>query len=159
MECRMGTASNSNVEILQRVQSKNLRSTVSASWYINNQRCHEGLQMNTVLSEMKSVRQKYQKKLLWGKLCLNIHTYIQFASDISAFYAACHIAPSLYSFLHIYHQVKERNETVTFNKRSILAQIYAPVPLYPLVFITLMFYHNRELKYNLNYYLHSLLYR
>jgi hypothetical protein len=48
------------------------------------------------------------------RLCWNIHIYIQFASDISAFWAPCHIAPFLYSSLYLYYQVKERNETVTF---------------------------------------------
>jgi hypothetical protein len=40
-------------EILQRFQSKTLQSTLNASWYINNHRIHEDLQMGTVLGEME----------------------------------------------------------------------------------------------------------
>jgi hypothetical protein len=48
-----GTASNSNIEILERFQSKTLRSILNALWYINNHRIHGDLLMNTVLSEIK----------------------------------------------------------------------------------------------------------
>jgi hypothetical protein len=48
-----GTASNSNIEILQRFQSKTLRSILNAFGHISNHRIHEDLQMNTVLSEIK----------------------------------------------------------------------------------------------------------
>jgi hypothetical protein len=54
-----GTASNSNIGILQRFQSKALRSVLNAPWYINNHRIHEDLQMNTVLSEIKEWKTKY----------------------------------------------------------------------------------------------------
>jgi hypothetical protein len=47
-----GTAYNSNIEILQRFQSKTVRSILSSPLYINNHRIHEDLQMNTVLSEI-----------------------------------------------------------------------------------------------------------
>jgi hypothetical protein len=53
-----GTASNSNIENLQRFQSKTLRSTLNA----NNHRIHEDLQMNTVLSEIKKWNAKYLRK-------------------------------------------------------------------------------------------------
>jgi hypothetical protein len=46
----MGAASNSNIEILQIFQCKTLRSILNAPWYIHNQKIHEDLQMNTVLS-------------------------------------------------------------------------------------------------------------
>jgi hypothetical protein len=58
-----GTASNSNIEILQRFQSKTLRSTLNAQWYIKNHRIHEELQMNTVLSGIKKWNTKYLRKL------------------------------------------------------------------------------------------------
>jgi hypothetical protein len=58
-----GTASNSNIEILQRFQSKTLRYFLNAPWYINNHRIREGLQMNTVLSEMKMCSSRYLSKL------------------------------------------------------------------------------------------------
>jgi hypothetical protein len=48
-----GTASNSNIEILQRFQSKTLRSILNAPRYINNHRLYDDLHMNTVLSETK----------------------------------------------------------------------------------------------------------
>jgi hypothetical protein len=54
----MGTTSNSNFEILQRFQSKTLQSILNATWYINNHRIHEDLQMNTVLSEIKKLNTK-----------------------------------------------------------------------------------------------------
>jgi hypothetical protein len=58
-----GTASISNIESLQRFQSKTLRSTLNAPWYINNHRIHEDLQMNTVLSGIKKWNTKYLRKL------------------------------------------------------------------------------------------------
>jgi hypothetical protein len=58
-----GTASNSNIEILQRFQSKTLRAILNASWYINNSRIHEDLQINTVKSEIKKWSGKYLNKL------------------------------------------------------------------------------------------------
>jgi hypothetical protein len=48
-----GTDSNSNIEILQRLQSKTLRSILNTPWYINNHRIHEDLHMNTVVSDIK----------------------------------------------------------------------------------------------------------
>jgi hypothetical protein len=48
-----GATSNSNIEILYRFQSKTLRSILNAPWYISNNRIHEDLQMNTVLSEIE----------------------------------------------------------------------------------------------------------
>jgi hypothetical protein len=49
-----GTTSNSNIEILQRFQSKTLRSIVNSPWYIKKHRIHEDLQMNTVISEINN---------------------------------------------------------------------------------------------------------
>jgi hypothetical protein len=57
-----GTAFSSNIEILQRFQSKTLRSILNAPWYINNHRVHNGLQMNTVLGEIKKWNTKYLRK-------------------------------------------------------------------------------------------------
>jgi hypothetical protein len=47
------TVSNSNIKILQRFQSKALRSILNEPLFINNHSIHEDLQMNTVLSEIK----------------------------------------------------------------------------------------------------------
>jgi hypothetical protein len=50
-------------EILQRFQSRTLRSILNAPRYINNHRIHEDLQMNTVLSGIKKWTTKYFRKL------------------------------------------------------------------------------------------------
>jgi hypothetical protein len=49
--------------ILQRFQSKTLRSILNAPWYVNDHRIHEDLQMNTVLSEIKMWSAKYLSRL------------------------------------------------------------------------------------------------
>jgi hypothetical protein len=51
---------NFNIEILQRFQSKTLRSILNAPWYINNHRIHEDLQMNEVLSQIKKWNTKLE---------------------------------------------------------------------------------------------------
>jgi hypothetical protein len=56
------TASNSNIEILQRFQSQALRSILNAPSYINSHRIHEDLQMNTVLSDIRKWNTKYLRK-------------------------------------------------------------------------------------------------
>jgi hypothetical protein len=48
-----GTASNSNTEILQRFQSKTLRSILNSPWYISKHRIHADVQMNAVLGGRK----------------------------------------------------------------------------------------------------------
>jgi hypothetical protein len=58
-----GTASDSNIEILQRFQTKTLRSILNALQYISNHRIREDLQMNRVLSEIKKSNTKYLRKL------------------------------------------------------------------------------------------------
>jgi hypothetical protein len=50
-----GTASNSNIQILLRFQSKTPRPILNAPWY----RIHEDLQMNTVLNEIKKWNTQY----------------------------------------------------------------------------------------------------
>jgi hypothetical protein len=55
-----GAASSSNIEALQRCQSKALRSSLNAPWYIHNHRTHEDLQ---VLSEIKKWTTKYLRQL------------------------------------------------------------------------------------------------
>jgi hypothetical protein len=59
----MGPASNSNIEILLRFQSKTLRSIPNALWYINISTIHGDLQMNTVKCEIKKWGEKYLNKL------------------------------------------------------------------------------------------------
>jgi hypothetical protein len=59
----MGDSLQFHIEMLQRFQSKTLRSILNAPLYINNHRIHEDLQMNTVLSEKKKKwNTKYLRK-------------------------------------------------------------------------------------------------
>lgn len=59
-----GTASNSNIEILQRYQSKILRIIVDAPWYITNEALHCDLQIPKIKEEVKRYSQKYQDRLV-----------------------------------------------------------------------------------------------
>lgn len=54
-----GTASNSNIEILQRYQSKTLRSIVTAPWYVRNDVIHRDLNISTVKEEISKFSKKY----------------------------------------------------------------------------------------------------
>jgi len=54
-----GTASNSNIEILQRFQNKFLRSVVNAPWYVPNTILHTDLQIPTVKAEITNFSTKY----------------------------------------------------------------------------------------------------
>ena len=47
-----GTASNSNIEILQRFQSKMLRSLINAPWYITNEAIHRDFKIPTIKEEI-----------------------------------------------------------------------------------------------------------
>jgi hypothetical protein len=57
-------ASNSNIKILKRFQSKPLQSILDAPWHINNHRVHEDLQMNTVLNGIKTWTSKFHFSFL-----------------------------------------------------------------------------------------------
>jgi hypothetical protein len=59
-----GTASNSNIEILQRFQNKVLRSIVNAPRYVLNTILHTDLQMPTVKAEITNFSTKYREKLI-----------------------------------------------------------------------------------------------
>jgi len=59
-----GTASNSNVEMLQRFQNKILRSIVNAPWYVPNTILHTDLQIPTVKAEITNFSTKYREKLI-----------------------------------------------------------------------------------------------
>ena len=54
-----GTASNSNIEILQRFQSKTLRSLIDAPWYVTNEAIHRDLKIPTVKDEIHNSRSWY----------------------------------------------------------------------------------------------------
>ena len=58
-----GTASSSNIEKLQRRQSKLLRLITGAPWYLRNNNIHNDLNVPTVKEEIKNVCTKYVSKL------------------------------------------------------------------------------------------------
>ena len=58
-----GTASNSNIEILQRFQSKTLRSLSNAPWYVTNETIHRDLKIPTVKDEIHKSRSRYNTRV------------------------------------------------------------------------------------------------
>ena len=58
-----GTASNSNIEILQRFQSKTLRSLITAPWYVTNETVHRDLKIPIVKDEIYNSRSKYNARV------------------------------------------------------------------------------------------------
>jgi len=57
------TASNSNIEILQRFQNRYLRIIVNASWYVTNDILHHDLNVLYVGDEIKRLRQRYAGRM------------------------------------------------------------------------------------------------
>ena len=53
------TASNSNIEILQRFQSKTLRSLIDAPWYVTKETIHRDLKTPTVKEEISKFSNRY----------------------------------------------------------------------------------------------------
>jgi hypothetical protein len=58
-----GTASNSNIEILQRYQNKALRATVNAPRYISNKVLHTAFKVPTIREEITEFSVKYRDKI------------------------------------------------------------------------------------------------
>ena len=58
-----GTASNSNIEILQRFQSKTLRSLINAPWYVTNEAIHRDLKIPTVKEEITKCSNRIIKRV------------------------------------------------------------------------------------------------
>lgn len=58
-----GTASNSNIEIMQRYQSKTLRCITNAPWYVSNKSIHKDLKMNTIREEINLYSTRYLERL------------------------------------------------------------------------------------------------
>lgn len=58
-----GEASNSNIEILQRFQSKTLRLITGAPWFVTNEIIQRDLQMQSVRDEIGHYSSKYQTRL------------------------------------------------------------------------------------------------
>jgi hypothetical protein len=58
-----GTASQSNLEILQRFQNKVLRTIVNAPWYVPNSVLHTDLSISTVREEITKLSVAHKDKL------------------------------------------------------------------------------------------------
>ena len=58
-----GSASISNINIIQRFQSKFLRKLVQAPWYVRNDVIHNDTKVPSVIEEVKKYSTKYIKKL------------------------------------------------------------------------------------------------
>ena len=58
-----GTASNSNIEILQRFQSKTLRFLLNAPWHVTNETIHRDLKISTVKDEIHKSRSTYNTRV------------------------------------------------------------------------------------------------
>ena len=58
-----GTASNSNIEILRRLQSKALRSLIDAPWYVTNETIHRDLKISTVKEEISKFSNRYNVRV------------------------------------------------------------------------------------------------
>jgi hypothetical protein len=63
MEYNWGTASTSNIEILQRFQSKALRMIVDEPWYVPNTVTRRDLQIPTVKEEIRRYSSQYSARL------------------------------------------------------------------------------------------------
>ena len=59
-----GNASSSNIDILQRAQSKILRTMTGAPWFVRNDNIHKDLNIPSVKAEFEKIRRKYTNKLL-----------------------------------------------------------------------------------------------
>ena len=51
------------VEILQRFQSKTLRSLIDASWYVTNEMIHRDLKISTVKGEISKFNNRYNIRI------------------------------------------------------------------------------------------------
>lgn len=58
-----GTASKSNINILQRLQSKILRTIINAPWYVSNKTIHTDLEMDLISKVIQQFSGKYQTRL------------------------------------------------------------------------------------------------
>jgi hypothetical protein len=60
----LGTSSTSNIEILERFQSKTLRMIVDALWYVSNTVIQRDLQITTVKEEIQRYSSQYSANLI-----------------------------------------------------------------------------------------------
>jgi hypothetical protein len=63
MEYNLGSASISNIEILERFQGKVLRMTTDAPWYVPNMVLHQDLQITSVKEEIHRFSTQYRDHL------------------------------------------------------------------------------------------------
>jgi hypothetical protein len=70
-----GTASNSNIEILQRYQNKVLRAIVNAPWYISNKVTGADLKIPAIREEVTKFSIKYRDKITTTQKNLHPHYY------------------------------------------------------------------------------------
>jgi hypothetical protein len=68
-----GTASTSNIEILERFQSKALRMIVNAPWYVSNMVIRRNLQTPTVKEEIRRYSPQYRARLSTHPNCLVVN--------------------------------------------------------------------------------------
>jgi len=59
-----GSASHSNIKILQRFQNRVLRTIVNAPWYIPNRLLHTDMQIPTIMEEITKFSTNHRAKLL-----------------------------------------------------------------------------------------------
>lgn len=59
-----GTASHSNIEIIQRFQNKMLRMVTNAPWYVTNEQLHHDLEVNTVKQEVLIHTKTYKERIV-----------------------------------------------------------------------------------------------
>ena len=59
-----GSASDSNLNIIQRQQNRILKTIAKAPWYITNNEIHEHLGMRTIKEEIRSLAAKYKERLI-----------------------------------------------------------------------------------------------
>ncbi|GBP26472.1 RNA-directed DNA polymerase from mobile element jockey [Eumeta japonica] len=88
-----GTASNSNIEILERFQSKTLRTMLDIPYYVSNKYIHQDLRMNTVKQEIAKHSKNYQMRISThvNELALNLTG----AGSVSHFRLKRHSVPTL----------------------------------------------------------------
>ena len=67
-----GSASNSNIEILQRYQSKTLRMITNAPWFVNNNNIHKDLKVLKVKELVKNHSTRYLQRLSYHENTLAI---------------------------------------------------------------------------------------
>lgn len=58
-----GTAKRTNIEIIQRQQSKILRAIMNADWYIRNDDIHDGVGIPMIIDEIRTISRSYHNKL------------------------------------------------------------------------------------------------